>query len=261
VAGGPPDKTRFISFSVPTPGPSVETALRVRLTTLHLVVPPYTGAPSIQFTLFQGQSVYVGPPATYVESSGTPTPFKSSYTTCTPHYRDWNTVGLLHVQGSAIVPSSTYQVENVSSVCQGVEGVGECLSGGDNVSAQIEIKTTRWGDVEVPYNPPDPTAQPSIADVTAMVAKFRNTAGAAIKARVLIAGNNAFGEISVSTTTNDFNFTHIAACVDAFRGQAYPFKMGKCTGAPTPPATGACTTSSDCVGTNGAGPCILYCPL
>ena len=87
-----------------------------------------------------------------------------------------------------------------------------------------------------------------------MVAKFRSAAGAPIKARVLIAGNDPNGTINVNTIANDFNFTHIAACVDAFRGSPYPFKMGKCAAGP-----GICSMDSECID-DSAPPCNLYCP-
>jgi len=50
----------------------------------------------------------------------------------------------------------------------------------------------------------------------------------------------------------DVGFTDIGGCVDAFKGKAYPYKVGKCTNAQTT----ACTTNADCGAT---GPCIL-CP-
>jgi len=90
-----------------------------------------------------------------------------------------------------------------------------------------------------------------------MVDKFRSVLGAPIKTRVTIAGQDAFGVINVATLTNDFNFTSIAACVDAFRGNGYPYKMGKC--ATTNSGTGACSQNSDCLAPN-VGPCNMYCP-
>jgi len=45
-----------------------ETALRVKLLALHHVDPVYTGGASVPFILFEGQSMYVGPPLQYVES-------------------------------------------------------------------------------------------------------------------------------------------------------------------------------------------------
>ena len=62
-------KTRFISFSpvfCPSP-PCGDSALRVRLVSLHHVVPPYTGGTSIAFTAFETHpGVYVGPRARLV---------------------------------------------------------------------------------------------------------------------------------------------------------------------------------------------------
>jgi hypothetical protein len=240
-----------------------ETAIRIVLSSLHVVDPPYSGGTTVSFNRFAGQAVYVGPPATYTEN-GAPggIPFKASFTQCAPHYQDWNTVGLLHVTGPQIVPSSVYHVERLAAVCQGSEEVPSCLSGGFNVSDQTEIRTTRWGDVRTPYNPPDPSAQPDISDVSALVDKFRNAPGAPIKARGLLVGipGNAWGVMDSALVGVAFGFGPIAACVDAFRGAPYPYRVGKCAGAPTPPRTGACAAHADCTGPNGAGPCNLYCP-
>jgi hypothetical protein len=140
----------------------------------------------------------------------------------------------------------------VAIACQGREDDPDCAPGGANVSSQLEIKTTRWGDVEQPFNPPSPTAQPDLADVAALVNKFRNAAGAPIKARALLIGKDGFGTMDIA---EEFNFTHIAACVNAFRGQNYPHKIGRCAVGGSP-----CTVRSDCVYAGGDGPCTLYCP-
>ena len=127
---------------------------------------------------------------------------------------------MLHVTGSAIVPSSVYEVENVAASCMGNES--SCTA----VSPALTVSTTRWGDVETPYNPPSLTAQPDVGDISALVNKFRSSAGAPIKARAFLAGDDAFGNI---TTLNvDLGFGHIAACVDAFRGKPYPFTIQAC---------------------------------
>jgi len=133
-------------------------------------------------------------------------------------------VGLLHVTGSAITPSSMYEVENVSSVCTGAES--SCVA----VSAPLTVATTRWGDVRSPYNPPDGSVQPDISDVSALVDKFRNAPGAPIKTRGILAGapGNPFGEITHEVLNVDFGFSHISACVDAFRGAPYPYTISAC---------------------------------
>jgi hypothetical protein len=141
---------------------------------------------------------------------------------CDPYYQDWSNLGLLHVTGSAIAPSSAFEVENISGVCAGVEN--NCFG----VSAPIPVSTRRWGDVEIPYNPPSTTVQPDLADIGQLVNKFRSAAGAPIKARALLAGDDAFGNISPSTIGIDFSFAHISACVDAFRGKPYPHTIQAC---------------------------------
>jgi hypothetical protein len=237
-------KSRFISFSVPgaATAAAAETALRVKFVSLHHVVPPYTGGVSTPFTLFEGLTQYVGPPVQYICSACTYAPFYASKLQCEPYYHDWTTVGLLHVTGEAIVPTSVYEVENLAASCMGSEA--SCTA----VSTPVSIVTTRWGDVVDPYNPPSPTSQPDFGDIAALVNKFKGAPGAPIKARALLAGN-ARGNIDI---VPDLGFGHISACVDAFKGLAYPYKPGKCTGAQTT----ACTTNTDC-GANGS--CIL-CP-
>jgi subtilisin family serine protease len=224
-------KTRFITFLVPgsVTASTLPTGLRVRLISLHHVDPPYTGGTSVPFTAFEygpscgetgGCVRWVGLPTQYIESNASPTPFYASSLQCTPHYQDWSTVGLLHVTGSAIVPSSIYEVQNVAASCLGNEA--SCTA----VSAPLSIGTTRWGDVEVPYNPPSTTAQPDVGDIAALVKKFQSGSGAPIKARAMLAGDDALGNI---TTLNvDLGFGHIAACVDAFRGKPYPFVIAVC---------------------------------
>ena len=246
-------KSRFVSFQIPTvTGVSPITAMRVWMVSLHNVVPPYNGGPTIPFTAFEGDAVWVGPPSSYAESSSNPAlTFRASRTQCTPHYQDWSTVGLLHVRGSHIVPSSIYEVEQVSAACQGQED--SCTT----VSVRLEIRTTRWGDVTASFNPPAITAQPDIADCSSLVAKFRSTLGAPVKARAFLAGSTAFGEISNATLSNDLGFAQIAAVVDGFRGSPYPYKMGRCAVSLPPPSTNACSTDAEC-GANG--PCNLYCP-
>ncbi len=217
-------KTRFISFSVPASAVAggLETALRVQLVSLHHVVPPYAGGATIPFTSFEGQVRWVGPPVLYTESASIAVPFYASALQCTPHYRDWSTVGLLHVTGSAIVPSSQYQVENLAASCAGIEA--SCAA----VSPRLSVATTRWGDIEIPYNPPDPTTQPDLGDIAALVNKFKSQPGAPIKARALLVGDDAFGNISNSTLSLDIGFGQIAACVDAFKGNPYPHTIQAC---------------------------------
>ena len=206
------NRTRFISF---VPGHSgAQMAIRVKLASLHHVNPPYNNGPSIPFTSVEGQYRWVGPPTQYVESTSNTTPIFASTLQCTPHYQDWSSAGYLHVTGSAIVPSSQYEVQFVPSSCMGNENA--CA----DISAPLVRETTRWGDIVSAFNPPETTAQPDVADIAALVSKFRSAPGAPIKARALLAGIDANGNVDLGP---DLNFSHISACVDAFRGKPYPY--------------------------------------
>ena len=211
------DKSRFISFV--TGATLGETALRVRPVSLHHVDPPYSGGPSVPFTSFEGQVRWVGPPSQYVESASSGTPFHASQLQCDPYYHDWNTIGLLHVTGSAIAPSSTYEVETLASSCLGNES--NCAA----FSTPLSISTTRWGDVVEPFSPPSTTAQPDFGDIAALVNKFKSALGAPVKARSLLAGTDESGVINIAP---DLGFTHISACVDAFKGLPYPYTNVEC---------------------------------
>jgi len=214
------DKSRFVSMVIPgNPVPAGNNvAIRVTLTSLHHVDPPYTGGPSVPFTAFEGQVRWVGPPTQYDESSNDPATLYASLLQCSPYYREWNTLGVLHVTGSAIVPSSVYSVQTLGANCQGNES--SCT----NVSAALQLRTTRWGDIELPFNPPDATVQPDFTDVSGLLNKFKNAAGAPIKARALLAGNGQ-GVIAIAP---DVDFSHISECVNALRGLPYPYSIASC---------------------------------
>ncbi len=204
-------KSRFISL-VPTDGSS-PTAIRVILTSLNDPQPPYSGGPSPDFSAFEGQVRWVGPPVEYIESQANPTVFLAATLQCQPYYSDWSTVGLLHVTGDAVVPSSIYDIQAVPAGCN--------TSDEANYSAALRVNTSRWGDVETPFNPPSASTQPDIADVAAMVNKFKSVSGAPIKARVLLTG-------PVPNAGPDIGFDQIASCVDAFKGGGYPHPIATC---------------------------------
>jgi hypothetical protein len=233
------DKTRFISFAPGNPGG--QTALMVTLTSLHHVAPPYTGGTAADFTAWEGQVRWVGPPQQYLESVSSGVLFLASTLQCEPYYQDWVTVSLLHVTGAEIVPSSLYDVQAVSITCQGAE------TGCADVSPALRTGTTRWGDIWPAYNPPDPSTQPDFNDIGALVNKFKSALGAPIKARALLAGQ-------VPNMVPDVSFVHISACVDGFKGLGYPYP-GPCvcpspvTCNLTPCATPAqCAMGQTCVG-------------
>jgi hypothetical protein len=208
------NKSRAVSFGTPAAATATAsaspTALRVTLTSLHHPSPPYTGGLAADFSAFEEQIRWVGPPSTYVESTGDPTLFVAAALQCLPYYHDWSTVGLVHVIGREIVPSSTYAVERLSGSCLGNET--NCTL----VSASLGLATMRWGDVDGPFNPPEKSTQPDVSDISAIVNKFKNTPGAPIKVRAALSDDDP-------DLTQDIGFAQISDCVDAFKGQPFPY--------------------------------------
>lgn len=199
-----PDKCRFIT--IPPPPPGIR-AVRVRLTSLHHPNPPYTGGLAQDFSAFEGEDRWLGPPAQFVESSASGIPFMVSTLQCDPFYTDWSAVGTVHVNGREIVPSSSYDVQWITTGCFENSEV--------SFSAPLSIPTTRWGDIEIPFNPPTNAVQPDVGDIAALVNKFRSAPNSPIKARALLSGD-------IPDPTLDLSFSHISSCVDAFRGLPYP---------------------------------------
>ncbi len=197
VAPGPEPaavtKNRYISLKPDSTATSA--ALRVKMTSLPA---PFTG--------FIGQSRWVGPPQPYEEGATPGTTFMASALQCTPHVRDWSTVGLLHVFGAEIVPDAEYEIQATA-----------CDPGSESgFSAPLIVRTARWGDVAEPFNPPSPSIQPDIADVAAIVDKFKDVSGALIKARSQL-------HPSVPDPAALIDFVDISSAVDAFKGVAYPY--------------------------------------
>jgi len=141
--------------------------------------------------------------------------FRAGVLQCAPYYQDWSTEGLVHVIGREVVPSSVYTLASVDDFCMGNEDTCMVISPG------LQVSTTRWADIEIPFSPPSPTVQPDLADVSALVDKFRSASNAPIKVRAAI-----YGE--VPDLSLDLGFDHISACVDAFRGLPYPFSIEAC---------------------------------
>ena len=202
-------KNRFISME---PGATSQpTAVRVTLASLHHPDPPNNpGSPPPNFSAFEGQVRWIGPPTDYVETTNPATTFKGAMLQCGPYYTDWSTVGLIHVFGSEIVPSSAYDVAVVGEHCDPANE--------SNYSAVLTVSTGMWGDVAASFQQPWPASrtQPDIADVSAIVDKFKAANGAAIVARAMLQPDAPNPNASIS-------FSDISACVDAFKGVAYPY--------------------------------------
>ncbi|MEK6798705.1 MAG: hypothetical protein AABZ12_07060 [Planctomycetota bacterium] len=211
----PTEKNRYISFVVDPFGAGQQTALRVRLTSLHHPIDPPPGTPN--FTAFEGQYRYVNVVGTGTcpDSPVFATTFKCGTLSCTPQYRDWAAElagAVLHVTGADIVPSSIYDVAILPVSCAGVELA--CAG----ASTELPVRTSLWGDITAYFDgsrwlAPD-GFYPNFDDIMAVVQKFKDTASAPIKPRVQMYPN-------VPNPMNDVSAIDIAMIVDAFKGRPY----------------------------------------
>lgn len=201
-------KNRFISM---VPGATSQpTAIRIILASLHHPDPPNNSGLPPDFSAFEGQVRWVGPPADYVETTNPATTFKGAMLQCAPYYTDWSTVGLMQVFGSEIIPSSVYDVAAVGENCDPANE--------SNYSAVLTVSTGMWGDVAEQFQQPFPASrtQPNFGDIAAIVSKFKAANGAASVARAMLQPNTPNPGVPIG-------FADISACVSAFKGAAYPY--------------------------------------
>ena len=205
LAGDPiSEKVRYVSFSAGDSGRNQ--ALRVRLTSLP---PP--------FDYLNGQDMWVGEPRDISESpligDGDPSPppplFTGANLQCTPYFRDWSELGIVHVSDDEIVPSATYTIQVIDDECE--------LTNEADYSAALTLTTSAWGDVvgtcvTNPCGPPDGVVNVT-ADVVAILDKFKGLPGAPIKARM---------DLYPAVPNGIVNFDDIVGALDAFKGHAYP---------------------------------------
>ncbi len=202
------DKNRYLSFVPGNAG--LQTALR--LTLQGSALQWWVGEPE-QFCENAGQDS--PPPGGCGPAPGLPsTTFMGAHRVCEPHFADWPAdVGsgvALHVYGEDIVPGETYEVQAIGENCD-----PEIES---NYSPALTVTMTLWGDVcgafrEGRWNPPDGSVDVT-TDVAAMLDKFRNLAGAPIKARC---------DVDPELVQQIVDITDIDRVLDAFRGFPYPF--------------------------------------
>jgi hypothetical protein len=263
------NKNRALSLSVPPPstaGPGPQTALRVTMIELQNPQPPNAPCcPPPDFSAYESATCtadgeangcvrWVGRPRPFLEVQDSPIfwAFIRARLQCTPVYLDWGAEGIVHVVGAEIVPSSTYEVQNVSSACAGMEA--SCAL----VSPPLTMKTARSGDIAEAFNPPSATTQPDAIDVTQLVNKFKNVIGAPNKAIAQLQPN-------LPELNADINALDIVAVVDAVKGFGYPFGGPcPCPSLMTCNSTG-CTSPAVCTALpalSGGGPgamCVKTC--
>jgi len=224
-----PAKSRYLTM-IPGNG-GVETALRVTLGDL-------SGFPGQA-----GRELWVGPPQAYPEeiASAPGTTFMGARLTCQPHFRDWGTVGVLHVFGGEIVPGTAYEVHAVPTNC------ADALDTGVDLGAGLAHVTGTFADVAPPFAAdPGAPSQPDFNDISGVVAKFLAEASAPIKAQAQLQPN-------VVVPQRAIDFKDIATAVSAFLGVSYaelPASIGPCA-CPSSVTCGATACGTDAACGNG----------
>ncbi|MBI1826849.1 MAG: hypothetical protein HY287_11385 [Planctomycetes bacterium] len=212
-----PPMNRYLAFTF---GPDGAYAIRVTLVSLMHPSPPNLPAfPAPDFSAYEGQVRWLGPVMDCRASEVPPATFKCALLQCEPYYTDWYAqVGseYLYITGSAVIPSSSYDLQGVAVSCLGHEDT--CT----DVSQVQRLDTFRWGDVAPTFQDPNaspPPTQPNITDVASVVDRFK---GLQPGAPVWLADMNP--------QTPDFkvNISDVASTVDAFKGMAYPFQIDDC---------------------------------
>ncbi|MBI1827323.1 MAG: thrombospondin type 3 repeat-containing protein [Planctomycetes bacterium] len=209
------DKPRYISFQSPPQSVAAsDTAIQVMLVSLmHPDPPNLPQFPPPNFAAQEGTVRYVGAPGDCSETEVPPTTFKCASLQCAPLYMDWNAAlggATLHIADQAIVPSSTYDLRQLSALCQGNEST--CAA----ISDPLTITTARWGDVAAAFQAPSPAplTQPNITDVSACVDKFKAVPTAIITARA---------DVNPAIPNHRVDIADVANIVDGFKNLVYPF--------------------------------------
>lgn len=199
-------KNRYLSLRAPAvPVGSSGVAIRVRFQQM----PGPNDCPRVpDFSGFNGTEMWVGPEV--VRNGSTPTGVYELQST--PLFRDWSTIpgGVVHISDCNIVPCATYLLDAMSDVC---DPFFEPFS-----AATLFATTAVWGDI-VGGGPADsPNGIVDIADISAMVDRFKSSATAPHGTRCDMGENRPSGGVLLG-----INFLDVSHGVDAFRGVSYPF--------------------------------------
>lgn len=200
------NKNRYISFH---PGNQNQSAaIRVRMKSLMHPENPQGGEPD--FTPFEDQIRWVGPPAVYLEGVNEIPVFTAAGLQCDPYYMDWGGIDLLAVYGAEIIPSSSYEVQLIHESCSN-------LSNEANYTPPLSIATLKWGDIVPPYiTDLNITSQPDIRDILSVVDKFLGFLNP-IKTRSQLQPN-------IPLPGTNVGIAEVLKCVDAWLGTPYPFE-------------------------------------
>jgi hypothetical protein len=242
-----------MSFQIPANSAGSDTAIRVRLTSLHHPSPnPPVGSPP-NFSAFEGQYRYLNTIAGTVSRCCNPnsnptacapsptscnsdadctvglntkcernlcpdspafsTYFRCARLNCTPEYRDWGSDFSSLITYVSGDPVVPDSIYHVAHLGASCEGNEAACAAASN---ELQIKTERWGNVDCSQ-----AVVPGAQDIGFVVSKVRDAVGAFIKPRTQLreAVPNPLGLV---------NAQDISRSVDSVKGLQYPFTITPC---------------------------------
>jgi hypothetical protein len=213
-------KIRYLSFKGGDAGKSQ--AVRV---TFHSLPAPYN--------TWNGVQLYVQQPSLYCENAGQSSgacsnqvgglpsvDFLGATLGCERYMTDWTQYDVVHVFHEGIIPRGEYDVDIVEAGC--IAAIPDWETNPEAWSPFVRWTQSKWADcvqdcTTTPCKPPDGSA--AIADVTAILDKFKNLQGNVIKARADIEGSPA-GDHRLPDQS--INITDVTYCLGSFLGEQYP---------------------------------------
>ncbi len=169
-----------------------------------------------------GGSDAMGPPC----PGGSTATFARAFLGCSPVYRDWSTApgGTVYVTHPGIVPKKSvppvvdarYEIRMIEALCDlGLEA---------NFSAPVQVVQTKYGDMAGPfdstggyYTAPEGDNVGVGTDVTSILNKFSNRAGAPIKPRA---------DMEPCRLDSKINISDVNEVLNGFRNLPYRFAPG-----------------------------------
>lgn len=191
----PATKNRYVSFTPPQDGQS----RAIRFTLEDLPAP---------HDVLNGTELWVGEPASFIDSPALGTQFFGAQLQCTPAFRDWSDVDVLHIFGPAIMPGADYRTETVLESCFELTTTFPSYFS----ASAFSVTAQTWGDMVSPFSEDSENIQPDFRDIKAAVSGFLDDPEAPLT-------TNA--DLVPATPDQLVNFRDIAAVVDAFLGGGY----------------------------------------
>jgi hypothetical protein len=206
--GGSP-RNRYLSIVPGNPGAPI--ALRVVPEELQNPQPQnLSGSEPFNFDPLVGTRMWVGPPFLFPIRQAPPAVAWAARLQCEPYYQDWSALGVVHVFGREVMPSSTYSISGIAEGCD--------IQNPESYSTPLIATTARWGDIVPPYQDPgasNPT-QPNVLDIAAVADAIKQVTSEPPK---------TWGQLrpSMVDPLSMINALDIAAAADAVKGRRYPF--------------------------------------